>query len=87
MKVSTTIPACHAGAKKEIIIYKNSKPSEQEACESIRHFCREHGRKYKKLCRKHSLGYQIDDTIYNVFICTDDPNSPSGGWMIRCIHA
>ncbi|EET60514.1 hypothetical protein BRYFOR_07331 [Marvinbryantia formatexigens DSM 14469] len=85
--MDTTVPDVHPGFKRKIIIYKNTKPSEPEVYESIRHYCREHGKKYRKISRKNPLKYQIDGTIYSLDIRMNTPDDPSDGWMICCISS
>lgn len=82
--MSASVLSLEPCPKKEIIIFKNTKPSIGEACDSIRHFCREHGETCKKVFCQNSLHYQINGTMYKVSICMSDPQDPSDGWMIRC---
>jgi hypothetical protein len=83
--MDSTIPILERCPQKEIILYTNAKPSTKEACDMIRHFCLEHGKHYRKVLQKNSLKYQIDGTMYKVYICMNDPDDSSEGWMICCM--
>lgn len=83
--MDTAISLSGTCPRKEIIIYKNTRPSMQETCDSIRHYCLTHEKPCRKILRDHSLSYQIDGITYKVYVCMNNPQDKSEGWMICCM--
>ena len=69
--------------KKEIIIFKDQKPTKEEICHSIEHFCMDHSIDCICVTRRDRILYKIDGELYQTKIQEDHLDQPSY-WMIIC---
>lgn len=70
--------------RKEIIIFKDQKPTKDEVCNSVEHFCLDHSIDCVCISRKRdSILYQIDGELYQAKIQEEHLDQPSY-WMIIC---
>lgn len=67
--------------KKEIIIFKDQKPTKEEICHSIEHFCMDHSIDCICVTRRDRILYKIDGELYQTKIQEDHLDQPSY-WMI-----
>lgn len=69
--------------KKELIIFKNERPSRQEIYKSIRHFCSEHNKEFKFLNQKGPVTFFMDGELYQAELMEEHLDQPVY-WTIRC---
>ena len=69
--------------KKEIIVFKDQKPTKEEICHSIEHFCMDHSIDCICVTRRDRILYKIDGELYQTKIQEDHLDQPSY-WMIIC---
>lgn len=63
--------------KKEIIIFKDQKPTKEEICHSIEHFCMDHSIDCICVTRRDRILYKIDGELYQTKIQEDHPKFSS----------
>ena len=62
--------------KKEIIIFKDQKPTKEEICHSIEHFCMDHSIDCICVTRRDRILYKIDGELYQTKIQEDHLDHP-----------
>ena len=62
--------------KKEIIIFKDQKPTKEEICHSIEHFCMDHSIDCICVTRRDRILYKIDGELYQTKIQEDHLDQP-----------
>lgn len=70
---------------KEIIFFRNTKPSKEEIYKDIQHFCHDHCMTCAQIPRKNLIKFRIDGEIYQVVIRRMEGIPVT--WMVSCSNS